>query len=163
MLLCEWGGMNKCFYCMFYSIVLLIILCNFDCLLMVYGVEVCMFFMDWCFVIYMMVFFESSKYLDGVFKVVVWCVMIGLMLELICMVWCKVGFNLLMLEWLNGLLVGWIVDLIDWVVLVFVEFVDEVVLCRKVVCLFLLKLWDWEMVGWFWLYLNMKWMLVRYL
>jgi asparagine synthase (glutamine-hydrolysing) len=74
----------------------------------------------------------------------------------------KVGFNSPMPEWLNGPLAGWTASLLDRKVPAFAELVDEEGLRRTVSRLTSSKQWDWETVGRIWPYLNMKWMLARF-
>ncbi|OPY97901.1 asparagine synthetase B [Bradyrhizobium sacchari] len=158
----EWGGLNKRLYRMFHSTVLPTILRNFDRLSMAHGVEVRMPFMDWRLVTYTMALPESSKSSEGYTKAVARRAMANLMPESIRTERRKVGFNSPMPEWLNGPLAGWTADLLDRKVPAFTELVDEAALRTTVSRLTVSKSWDWETVGRIWPYLNMKWMLARY-
>lgn len=158
----EWGGLNRRLYRMFHSTVLPTILRNFDRLSMAHGVEVRMPFMDWRLVTYTMALPESSKASDGYTKAVARRAMANLMPETIRTARRKVGFNSPMPEWLNGPLAGWTADLLGRKVPAFAELVDETGLRRAVGRLTASKTWDWESVGRIWPYLNMKWMLARY-
>ncbi|WLA54315.1 asparagine synthase (glutamine-hydrolyzing) [Bradyrhizobium diazoefficiens] len=158
----EWGGLNRRLYRMFHSTVLPTILRNFDRLSMAHGVEVRMPFMDWRLVTYTMALPESSKSSEGYTKAVARRAMANLMPESIRTARRKVGFNSPMPEWLNGPLAGWTADLLDRKVPAFAELVDEAALRTTVSRLTASKSWDWESVGRIWPYLNMKWMLARY-
>lgn len=159
----EWGGLNRRLYRMFHGTVLPTILRNFDRLSMAHGVEVRMPFMDWRLVTYTMALPESSKCANGYTKVVARRAMADLMPESIRTARRKVGFNSPMPEWLNGPLASWTADLLDREVPAFAELVDEAALCKAVSRLTAAKRWDWEKVGRIWPYLNMKWMLARYM
>ncbi len=65
-------------------------------------------------------------------------------------------------EWLNGQLAGWTAGLLDHKAPAFAELVDETRLRQAVEGLTASRGWDWETVGRIWPYLNMKWMLARY-
>ncbi|WP_407151422.1 asparagine synthase (glutamine-hydrolyzing) [Bradyrhizobium sp. ORS 86] len=158
----EWGALNRRLYRMFHSTTLPTILRNFDRLSMAHGIEVRMPFMDWRLVSYTMALPETSKSSDGYTKVVARQAMANLMPESIRTARRKVGFNSPMPEWLNGPLSGWTKDLLDRDVPAFAAIVDEAPLRQTVERLTAAQSWDWETVGRIWPYLNMKWMLARY-
>ncbi|MBR0798239.1 asparagine synthase (glutamine-hydrolyzing) [Bradyrhizobium jicamae] len=158
----EWGALNRRLYRMFHSTTLPTILRNFDRLSMAHGIEVRMPFMDWRLVTYTMALPETSKFADGITKVVARQAMVNLMPESIRTGRRKVGFNSPMPEWLNGPLGGWTTELLKQRVPAFADLVDEAQLRATVDRLTTSQSWDWVTVGRIWPYLNMKWLLARH-
>jgi asparagine synthase (glutamine-hydrolysing) len=158
----DWGSLNRRLYRMFHGTTLPTILRNFDRLSMAHGIEIRMPFMDWRLVTYTMALPDESKSSDGYTKVIARRAMENQMPESIRMGRRKVGFSSPMPEWLNGPLSGWTASLLDQDVPAFAELVDESALRKTVARLTTSKAWDWESVGRVWPYLNMKWMMARY-